>query len=111
MIWEPSRESIERTNVWRFMQRLGFSNREAFLHFSRANPQRFWDETMREMGVGELPKSLSGKIVRRLMRLRIPGQPPGDCTPARAHRAMSPGWRIPSRSICEFRHRITERRP
>jgi acetyl-CoA synthetase len=51
MIWEPSREFIERSNVWRFMQRLGFSDREAFLHFSRENPERFWDETMREIGV------------------------------------------------------------
>jgi acetyl-CoA synthetase len=51
MIWEPSREFIERTNVWRFMQRLGFTDREAFLHFSRENPARFWDELMREMGV------------------------------------------------------------
>ena len=51
MIWEPSREFIERTNVWRFMQRLGFHDREAFLLFSRENPERFWDELMREMRV------------------------------------------------------------
>ena len=51
MIWEPSREFIERTNVWRFMQRLGFSDREAFLRFSREDPERFWDEMMREMRV------------------------------------------------------------
>ena len=51
MIWEPSREFIERTNVWRFMQRLGFSGREAFLRFSREEPERFWDEMMREMQV------------------------------------------------------------
>jgi acetyl-CoA synthetase len=51
MIWEPSREFIEQTNVWRFMRRLGFSDREAFLRFSRENPERFWDQTMREMGV------------------------------------------------------------
>jgi acetyl-CoA synthetase len=51
MIWEPSREFIERTNVWRFMKRLGFSDLEAFLHFSREDPVRFWDELMREMGV------------------------------------------------------------
>jgi len=25
MIWEPSRESIESTNVWRFLRRLGFT--------------------------------------------------------------------------------------
>ena len=51
MIWEPAREFIERTNVWRFMRRLGFSDREAFLRFSREQPERFWDETMREMHV------------------------------------------------------------
>ena len=51
MIWEPSRAFIERTNVWRFMQRLGFADREAFLEFSRHDPERFWDEMLREMGV------------------------------------------------------------
>jgi acetyl-CoA synthetase len=51
MIWEPSREFVERTNVWRFMRRLGFSDREAFLRFSREEPERFWDAMMREMGV------------------------------------------------------------
>ena len=51
MIWEPSREFVEGTNVWRFMQRLGFRDREEFLRFSREDPGRFWDETMREMQV------------------------------------------------------------
>jgi acetyl-CoA synthetase len=51
MIWEPAREFIEQTNVWRFMERLGFSDREAFLRFSREQPERFWDEIMREMRV------------------------------------------------------------
>jgi len=51
MIWEPSREFVERTNVWRFIERLGFSDREAFLRFSRENPERFWEELVREMGV------------------------------------------------------------
>src|SRR5205085_1118924 len=51
MIWEPSQHFIESTNVWRFMRRLGFSDREAFLLFSREQPERFWDEVMREMRV------------------------------------------------------------
>ena len=51
MIWEPSQAFIESTNVWRFMQRLGFSDREQFLLFSREQPERFWDEVMREMRV------------------------------------------------------------
>ena len=51
MIWEPSRAFIERTNVWSFMRRLGFSHREEFLAFSRENPELFWDEMMRELRV------------------------------------------------------------
>src|SRR3984893_11780517 len=51
MIWEPTHEFIEQTNVWRFMQRLGFSDLQAFLRFSREEPERFWDELMREMRV------------------------------------------------------------
>ncbi len=33
------------------MQRLGFDDREAFLLFSREDPERFWREIMAEMGV------------------------------------------------------------
>src|SRR5215469_5186310 len=51
MIWTPSPDFIRATNVWRFMDRLGFSDRDAFLAFSRDNPERFWDEIMREMRV------------------------------------------------------------
>jgi acetyl-CoA synthetase len=51
MIWEPSHEWMERTNVWRFLRRLGFDNREDFLAFSCQEPERFWDEMMREMRV------------------------------------------------------------
>jgi acetyl-CoA synthetase len=51
VMWKPTREQIERTNVWRFMQRLGFSDREAFLRFSVDESERFWDELMREMDV------------------------------------------------------------
>jgi acetyl-CoA synthetase len=50
-VWKPSREWIERTNVWRFMRRLGFDDREAFLRFSRDQSERFWDELMREMRI------------------------------------------------------------
>jgi acetyl-CoA synthetase len=51
MIWEPSRELIERSNVWRLMQALGFENREAFLRFSRDEPERFWDALVRDMRI------------------------------------------------------------
>ena len=51
MIWNPSRQFIESTNVWRFMQRLGFQDREAFLRFSREQPERFWPEILQEMNL------------------------------------------------------------
>jgi acetyl-CoA synthetase len=50
-VWKPSREWVERTNVWRFMARLGFKDREEFLRFSVEQSERFWDELMREMRV------------------------------------------------------------
>jgi acetyl-CoA synthetase len=50
-VWKPSREWVERTNVWRFMARLGFEDREEFLRFSVEQSERFWDELMREMRV------------------------------------------------------------
>jgi acetyl-CoA synthetase len=51
MIWTPSRQFIESTNVWRFMRRLGFADRETFLAWSRENPEQFWPEILREMNV------------------------------------------------------------
>ncbi len=51
MIWTPTREFVENTNVWRMMKRLGYDDREEFLRFSRENPERFWGEMMREMRV------------------------------------------------------------
>jgi acetyl-CoA synthetase len=51
MIWTPSRQFIESTNVWRFMRRLGYSDRDTFLAWSRDNPEQFWPEILREMNV------------------------------------------------------------
>ncbi|HKX00775.1 MAG TPA: AMP-binding protein [Bryobacteraceae bacterium] len=50
-IWEPSRDWIEQTNVWRLMQRLGFNDREKFLAWSRDQPEQFWPEMLREAGI------------------------------------------------------------
>ena len=50
-IWEPSREWIEQTNVWRFMRKLGFSDREAFLRYSRENIEEFWARMVEEEGI------------------------------------------------------------
>jgi acetyl-CoA synthetase len=50
-VWKPTRDWIDKTNVWHFMQRLGFDDREAFLRFSVDEPERFWRELMNEMDV------------------------------------------------------------
>jgi acetyl-CoA synthetase len=50
-IWEPTRDWIEQTNAWRFMRKLGFDDREAFLRYSRENTQEFWDKMVRETGI------------------------------------------------------------
>ena len=50
-IWEPTRDWIEQTNVWRFMRNLGFEDREAFLRYSRENTEEFWDRMVRETGI------------------------------------------------------------
>jgi len=50
-IWEPSKDWIERTNAFRFMGKLGFSNREDFLRFSVEHLEEFWAAMEREMGI------------------------------------------------------------
>src|SRR6266436_4387706 len=47
-IWEPSPEWIERTNVYRFMQRLGIPDREQFIRFSQERLEEFWAEMVKE---------------------------------------------------------------
>ena len=51
IIWRPKRAEVLKTNVYRFMQRLGFEEREDFLRFSAENPEAFWSELEKEMGV------------------------------------------------------------
>ncbi len=50
-IWEPSREWIERTNVWQFMRKLGFADREEFLRYSRENIEEFWARMVEQEGI------------------------------------------------------------
>jgi acetyl-CoA synthetase len=50
-VWQPKQDWVEETNVWRWMQKLGFTDREAFLAWSREKPEEFWDALVRETGV------------------------------------------------------------
>jgi acetyl-CoA synthetase len=50
-IWQPSPEFIERTNVYRFMRRLGLTSHEDFLRFSQKEQEAFWAELVKEVNV------------------------------------------------------------
>ncbi|MCW5983317.1 MAG: AMP-binding protein [Bryobacteraceae bacterium] len=50
-IWEPDAEWVARTNVHRFLTRLGFRCAEEFLRYSREKPEEFWGELEREIGI------------------------------------------------------------
>lgn len=50
-IWQPRREWVEQTNVYRMMRRLGFEQTEEFLRWSRENIEEFWAEMTSEMSV------------------------------------------------------------
>lgn len=50
-IWEPAPEFIERTNVYRFMQRLGIGAYPDFIRYSQDHLEQFWDEMARELGI------------------------------------------------------------
>ena len=50
-IWEPSREWIEQTNVYRFMQKLGIGSREEFIRFSQEHLEEFWAAMVNETGI------------------------------------------------------------
>jgi acetyl-CoA synthetase len=50
-VWEPTREQIQTTNVWRFMQKLGFSDLNEFLQYSREHNDEFWNAMVGEAGI------------------------------------------------------------
>lgn len=50
-VWKPSEQYVESTNVWRFLRKLGFSDREEFLRYSRENLEQFWDAMVKETGI------------------------------------------------------------
>src|ERR1700733_2343094 len=50
-IWKPSAEFIERTNVYRFMQRLGIATYQEFVSYSHQILEEFWDKLVRELAI------------------------------------------------------------
>ena len=50
-LFTPTPQQIEATNVWRMMQRLGFTGTQAFLQYSRDEPSAFWHELSHELNI------------------------------------------------------------
>jgi acetyl-CoA synthetase len=50
-IWKPTPEFARETNVWRYMQRLGFWDREEFLRYSVDHLAEFWGDLAVELGI------------------------------------------------------------
>ena len=50
-VWRPTDEQARATNVWQFMQRLGFSDRDAFLRYSSTHLEEFWDALAGELKI------------------------------------------------------------
>ncbi len=51
IIWEPTREMIEKTNVWRFMQKHGIDNYRDLIERSTRDTRWFWDSCLADVGV------------------------------------------------------------
>jgi acetyl-CoA synthetase len=50
-IWQPTPEFARATNVFRYMQKLGFDDRQAFLRYSVDQLEEFWGDLAVELGV------------------------------------------------------------
>jgi acetyl-CoA synthetase len=50
-IWQPTQDWIERTNVHRFMRRLGIQDRQEFIRWSQEHLEEFWREMVAETGI------------------------------------------------------------
>ena len=51
LIWEPTPENIENANVTRLMRRHGFDDFHAFVKRTQDEPEWFWDEAVKDLGI------------------------------------------------------------
>ncbi len=50
-IWEPSKEQIEKTNVWRLMKKQGIEDYKELIKWSTDDVERFWEAQLDDCGV------------------------------------------------------------
>ncbi len=51
MKWSPSREVVENSNIFKSYRKLGFGTYEEFYRFSITEREKFWDFTVRQLGI------------------------------------------------------------
>ena len=49
--WEPSKETIESSNIYKMMQEYGFDNYQDYWKWSVANKEEFWEATVQNLGI------------------------------------------------------------
>lgn len=50
IVWRPDPQTVERSNVWAQMRRLGFPSYEVFLEWSFTDPEGFWKAFFEDTG-------------------------------------------------------------
>lgn len=58
-IWEPSKEIIEQSNIFKMMQVHGFEKYDDFWKWSVTNKETFWKETIQNLGIEFVQKYTS----------------------------------------------------
>lgn len=51
IVWRPSPESIQRTRMWRFMQRHGIPDYQTLVNRGAEDPAWFWDAAVKDLGL------------------------------------------------------------
>ncbi len=51
MSWEPNKEWIENSNVYKYMQEKGFEKLDDFISFTYMNPEGFWEDFVKLIGL------------------------------------------------------------
>jgi acetyl-CoA synthetase len=52
IVWEPTKELVERANVTRLMRAHGIGTYEELMHRSQEDPEWFWDAVVQDLGIG-----------------------------------------------------------
>jgi len=50
-MWQPTTDFIQKTNLYKQMQKLGFQDYKDFYNFSINEPEKFWDETVKALDI------------------------------------------------------------